>query len=400
MKISKNLFYFSLMLIFFNFSMLLNCMGVMILQLSNERQTYDGLGYLEIFKDVPIAIISIFSTLYIAKIGNLIAIRMALFISLLCCFALPFLEAFWFFKIWFALIGISFAISKIAVFSVLRNHSQSDTEFSKSMSAIESMFMLGVFLINISFSYLLSTDYHHLWKFGFWGIGVLIIVNLIMLLFSEKNNFLIKEKEEINSKVLFSIPKQSRWLHFIFFFLVFCVVFVEQSLSSWLPSFYKEHFKSSPSVALQSTAILALFSFLGRIFTSKNLQNYSWKNYILFFLINALILILITHILFNYYFSHSNFIMYIFPLIGFFLAPLYPVFNSQFLSKQSPESVKVNVSYINFFSSIGSSVGSYIMATIFQNKQSSHFLFFLSLILLIIFLLGYFFVKKIKTIQS
>ncbi len=58
-----------LRLTFFIFSMVLNCMGIVILQLSQENIGYDKLGFLEAFKDLPIAFISLFAVNFISKVG-------------------------------------------------------------------------------------------------------------------------------------------------------------------------------------------------------------------------------------------------------------------------------------------------------------------------------------------
>ena len=58
----------NLMLSFIVFSMLLNSMSVIILQLSqNQQYSYTGLGLLEFFKDIPIALVSVFLVDFIKK---------------------------------------------------------------------------------------------------------------------------------------------------------------------------------------------------------------------------------------------------------------------------------------------------------------------------------------------
>ena len=111
----------SLMLSFIVFSMLLNSMSIIILQLSqNALHTYTGLGILEFFKDIPIALVSIFLVDYIKKKSYYLSLAFALFICTVCSFSIPFLTEFWFLKIWFILIGISFSIGKICVFSIIK----------------------------------------------------------------------------------------------------------------------------------------------------------------------------------------------------------------------------------------------------------------------------------------
>jgi len=73
-----------LKLTFLIFSMVLNCMGIIILQLSEAKITYEKLGFLESFKDLPIAFISLFAVNFISKIGTKKALIMALTIVGIC----------------------------------------------------------------------------------------------------------------------------------------------------------------------------------------------------------------------------------------------------------------------------------------------------------------------------
>ena len=170
-KINLNV---NLMLSFIVFSMLLNSMSVIILQLSqNQQHSYTGLGMLEFFKDIPIALVSIFMVDYIKKRSYYSSLSIALIICTLCSFTIPFVSEFWFLKIWFILIGISFSIGKICVFSIIKNISDNEKDFSKTMSKTEAAFMLGVFIVNIEFAIILNSDYKDYWKFGFWLVGII-----------------------------------------------------------------------------------------------------------------------------------------------------------------------------------------------------------------------------------
>ena len=107
---------------FLIFSMVLNCMGIVILQLSDTQVSYNKLGLLEAFKDLPIAFVSLFAVNFIHRLGNKKSLLIALFIVGVCCSILPFLQDFWFFKIWFSIIGICFGMAKIAVYGLIRNN--------------------------------------------------------------------------------------------------------------------------------------------------------------------------------------------------------------------------------------------------------------------------------------
>ena len=268
MASSKTSIGIGLILSFIVFSMLLNSMSVIILQFSQEnQQSFTGLGVLEFFKDIPNAIISIFLVEYIKKYSYNKALAYALILSAICSFSIPFLNAFWFLKVWFVLIGISFSIGKICVFSIIKNIAKNENEFSSIMSRTESSFMLGVFLVNMEFALILNSEYKDFWKFGFWFVGIIAVIGVILLLKSKFNlNPQFEGEQEdfpINWKSLLK-P------HFLLFYaIIFLIVFAEQIFNSWLPTFYKRNLNTDSFFALQSSAFLALFSFGGRLIASK-----------------------------------------------------------------------------------------------------------------------------------
>lgn len=77
-------------------------------------------------------------------------------------------------------------------------------------------------------------------------------------------------------------------------------------------------------------------------------------------------------------------------MIGLFLAPLFPLYNSEILNKVPKEKTHLLVSIVVICSSLGSSVGSLYMAVIFHKDVSNFFPLFILLPLLIIFGLTFF----------
>jgi hypothetical protein len=67
-------------------------MGLIILQLADTNITYGELGFLESFKDLPIAFISLFAVSFINKTGAKKALILALAIVGFCSCLLPFVE--------------------------------------------------------------------------------------------------------------------------------------------------------------------------------------------------------------------------------------------------------------------------------------------------------------------
>jgi len=357
-----------LKLTFLIFSMVLNCMGIVILQLSEAKITYEKLGFLESFKDLPIAFISLFAVNFISKIGTKKALIIALIIVGICASVLPFVEVFWFYKVWFAIIGTCFAIGKICVFGIIRNNISDEKSLAKMMNSVEASFMIGIFVVNTGFGWLISSKYSEFWKFGFLSISVICAVTIF--LFSKLN---ISEPQKTNKESIISeLSKLVNPVIIAFLGVIFFIVFVEQGFNSWLPSYYKNHLKVNSFFALQATSFLALFSYAGRIATANIIQRFSLSSY--YTLCISLIISVLLIILGIQYFDsvNSKALLFLFPVIGLFLAPLYPVINSKMIAQVNKEKINLFTSLIVIFSSLGSSVSSIIMSLLF-GKQLLNF---------------------------
>ena len=365
---------------FLIFSMLLNSMGVIILQLS-EKVSYKGLGVLESFKDIPMAIMSLYCVHLIAKTGNKNALIFSLLFILASCIALPLVDKFWFFKIWLSIVGISFALAKISVFSIIKNNFK-DQHLSSAISSVDASFMFGIFFVNIGFGTLLTSSYAEYWKFGFWVIALLSIITLMMLWYT-------KIDEERTSEIE---KKRDDWRFFLkpkivyFFIIVFFMVFVEQSFNSWLPSFFRNNLKINSYFALQASAFLALFSFFGRLITSRLILRIHWFRFVLICLCIVFVILGVCQTIISYFYEDFKFsLIFIIPLIGLFMAPLFPLYNSEVLNNVPKEKTHLLVSIVVIFSSLGSSVGSLYMAVIFYKNVSNFYPLFILFPLLIIF---------------
>ena len=370
-----------LKLTFLIFSMVLNCMGIVILQLSEANITYEKLGFLESFKDLPIAFISLFAVNFISKTGTKKALISALIIVGICSCLLPFVEDFWFYKVWFAIIGTCFAVGKICVFGIIRNNISDEKSLAKMMNSVEASFMIGIFIVNTGFGWLISSRYSEYWKFGFLSISVLCAVTIF--LFSKLN---ISETQKTDSKNLISeLSVFVKPATVVFLFVIFFIVFVEQGFNSWLPSFYKNHLNVNSFFALQATSFLALFSYAGRTLTANIIQRFSLSRYYilcLFLIIGVLIIILGI----QYFDSvNSSIILFLFPVIGLFLAPLYPVINSKMIAQIDKEKINLFTSLIVIFSSLGSSLSSIIMAVLFEKRLLNYYPMYILLAVCVLF---------------
>ncbi|KPE51108.1 MFS transporter [Chryseobacterium indologenes] len=357
-----------LKLTFLIFSMVLNCMGLVILQLS-EDISYEKLGFLESFKDLPIAFISLFAVNFIGKTGTKKALITALVIVGTCSCLLPFIEDFWFYKVWFAIIGTCFAIGKICVFGIIRNNISDEKSLAQTMNSVEASFMIGIFVVNMGFGWLISSQYSEFWKFGFLSIALLSAVTLFLF-----SRLTISEAKKTETKGI--ISELSGFVNPVtiaFLGVIFFIVFVEQGFNSWLPSFYKNHLKVDSFFSLQATSFLALFSYAGRTATANIIQRFSLSKYYL--LCIGLIMAVLTLIVgIQYSISeNSGILVFLFPVIGLFLSPLYPVVNSKMIAQIDKDKINLFTSLIVIFSSLGSSVSSIIMSLLFGKELLNYY---------------------------
>ncbi len=361
---SQKTSHYPLILVFLIFSMLLNCMGIMILQFADQKISFQGLGFLESFKDLPIAIASLFAVRYINRFGSKYALLFTVGFVAICCLSVPFIGRFWIMKIWFVLIGLSFAVGKISTFSLLRSN-YGKKQLAQVMNEVEASFMLGIFLVNMGFGWLLGSSFKEYWMFGFWMIALISILTFILLW-----RMPYKEIEETRET-----QKSNAWIDFlthidrrtvVFLLIMLLIVFVEQCLNSWLPTFYKGHFKVSSQFALQSTAFLALFSFVGRYLTSKLIHRFSWYKYVWSCLLLLGLMLVTMYLFVNFSPQHNLFLIYLIPAIGLFLAPLYPILNAQMLLHYESKRVNNLISALVVFSSLGSALGSIYISWAFH----------------------------------
>ncbi|MBK1896328.1 MFS transporter [Chryseobacterium paridis] len=382
-----------LKLTFLIFSMVLNCMGIIILQLSEAKITYEKLGLLESFKDLPIAFISLFAVNFISKIGTKKALIFSLIIVGVCSSVLPFAKVFWFYKLWFAIIGTCFAIGKICVFGIIRNNIYDEKSLTKTMSNVEASFMIGIFVVNTGFGWLISSQYSEYWKFGFIAISLLSAITIY--LFSRLE--IAEPKKSADMKDLFS--DLSGFINpsiFVFLAVVFSIVFVEQSFNSWLPSFYKNHLKVNSFFALQASSFLALFSYLGRTVTANIIHRFPLSRYYVYCL-SSILLVLSVILGIQYFDSEdSKAILFLFPIIGLFLSPLYPVINSKMIVKIDKEKTNLFTSLIVIFSSLGSSVSSIVISLLFENQLLSYYPLYILFIVSVLFSISLIYFRLIK----
>ena len=150
------------------------------------------------------------------------------------------------------------------------------------------------------------------------------------------------------------------------------------------------------------TIILFLSIALGRYISSRLVKKISWFIILAFCLVGAACMVIFvlphTHDIKAAKINSLKdvpVIAYVFPLIGLFFAPIYPLVNSFVLSNTEKTLHSPMASLLVFFSAIGGTLGSRLVGYLFKHIGGQK-AFYFSLIPLTILLLCIFFFYKMK----
>jgi fucose permease len=380
----------ALFLNYFVFAFLLNSVGTVILQVQRSMDISKGsASILEGFKDIPIAIASFILASFLPKIGLKKSMLLGLAFVTIFCFITPFTNGFWYFKILFLVVGVSFALIKIAVFATIGLITNNQKEHGSFMGILEGVFMGGILLGNIVFSFFIddanpkSNDWLNMyWFMG--GVSLLAFLVLFVSKLDESQARLEKRKfsEDFKEMILLIVKP----LTLIFIISIFLYVLIEQSFQTWFPTFYTDIIHAPASMAIQAAAVLGGAFMIGRFLGGFILNKVKWIYLLTFCLTAAGILIVLVLPLAEssateglIAWTNAPLVVYLMPLIGFFLAPVYPTINSTILSSLPKHMHSSMAGLIVVFSALGGTTGSLITGNVFQQYDGAT-AFYLSLI--------------------
>ena len=200
-------------------------------------------------------------------------------------------------------------------------------------------------------------------------------------------------------KEMFKLLKKP--LIWVFAAFAFLYVMTEQGIMTWLPTFNKETLTLNSKLATQMAVLLMLCIALGRFLTSILAKHIKWIYIAVPSVIMAVIVVLMVLPLAADVeprnvetFSDLPAVSYLFPLIGLFLAPLYPLVNSTVLTSVDKSIHSSLAGILTFFSAIGGTVGSLAIGNLFDSLGGDK-VFYLSLIPFGIIFLLFFIINKL-----
>lgn len=386
----------SLLLTYFVFAILLNSVGTVILQVIHTYQiTKEAASVLEGFKDIPIAVVSFIIASYLPRLGYKTALQIALALVTLACIAMPLLPAFWTTKLLFLTVGASFALVKVSVYASIGVVTETKAEHASLLNFIEGGFMLGVLSGYWLFSAFMdpAAPQSSGWLQVYWLLALLCAANLALLSSTPFPKLLLPPTQPLKQDFIAMLQLVYKPLVFVFVLSAFLYVLIEQGIGSWLPTFNNEVLALPNQISVQLTSIFAASLALGRILAGVILKKMSWYWLLNSCLAAMALLILLTlpltrNIVHNADVSlfSAPLAAYLFPLIGLFMAPIYPVINSVMLSALPKVQHAPMTGLIVVFSALGGTTGSMVTGYTFANfdGQTAFYLCLLPLSLLVL----------------
>ena len=395
----------ALFLIYFVFAILLNSVGTVILQvIGNYGVSKSGASILEAFKDLPIAVVSFLVASFLPRIGYKNAILAALALVACACVAMPLVPSFWTTKLLFLCVGVAFALVKVSVYSTLGLIATDRKHHASIMNTLEGVFMVGVLSAYWIFGYFIDSGNaaSQSWLQVYWVLAVLGAATFALVLltpFDESTAQLPEGRsrwEDFTAMIrLFFKP-----LVCVFVLTAFLYVLIEQSVGTWLPTFNNEILKLPTAMSVQVTSIFAGCLAIGRLSAGVIMRRMNWYPFMNICVIGMAAMVLValplTHDIVAdpaVTWSSAPLATFLFPLIGLFMAPIYPGINSVMLSSLPKNQHSSMTGLLVIFSALGGTTGSFVTGYVFGNA-SGHLAFYLTLVPISLVLVTLFIFKR------
>ncbi len=377
----------SLFFNYFVFAILLNSSGIAITQVQNNfGVSSSAASWIDPCKDFSIAILSFIVASFILRIGYKNAMLIALGVVAAACFVIPNVPGFLAIKLLFVVVGASFALIKMSVYSTIGIITTDSKAHIRFMNFIESFFTVGNFALYFIFSFFIDNAHPEstAWLKSYYLIGGIAIVAFLLLLSSTLDESSVQKTAAKGSANFFEMfTLMAKPIIVAFLCAAFFYVLIEQSIQNFLPTFNQKVLKLPNALSIQMGSILAGSYALGRFLAGVVLKKIHWFYVLITCLVLAAAMVIVAMPLAkNVTISadagwfNAPLAAYIFPLIGLFLAPIYPSINSAILSSLPKEKHGLMSGLIIVFSAVGGTAGSLITGAIFDSYDGQTAFYF------------------------
>jgi FHS family glucose/mannose:H+ symporter-like MFS transporter len=380
----------ALVLTYMLFAVLLNSVGTVILQsIVTFGVDKPRASLLEACKDLTIAGSSFIVASFLPALGFRRALMLALAMVGGACLLMPIYPSFHTAEFLFVCVG------SIGLLTADK------TAHSRLTNLIEGLFMIGVLLGGWLFSAFIDpvAPANPRWFHVYWVLAGLAGSLMALLGTAQLDESAAHSAGKAAAEESFAhrFRLLARPLVYCFLISAFLYVLIEQTFATWLPTFNREILKLPNTMSIQLASMLAGATAIGRIGAGLVLRRVPW-----FVLLNLCVLamgllVALTLPLASSVVAHPGVgwfnapvAAYVIPLIGLFMAPIYPVINSVALSSLPKPLHAAMTGLIVVFSALGGALGSRITAVVFSRFDGIYAFYFsllpMALLLLALFL--------------
>ena len=392
----------SLYINYFVFAILLNSVGIVILKSQNVYGVDEvDASILEAFKDLSIMFTSFLIASFLPRIGYKKGMLGALALVAIACMVMYFGNSFASAKILFLMVGVSFGVIKVAVYSAIGLVTDGPKEHNSLMSNIEGFFMFGIALAYFLFPAFNSESNPDAWLNVYCLLAGLVLVAFLLLTrakFDEGEELPGNNLAEDFTQMLSLIAKL---LVIVFVIAAFLFVMIEQGIMTWLPTFNNKVLNLPENVAIMMASILAVSLGVGRILAGQLTKKFPWERVLFICIVGAMaIVVFVLPKAVNAEISGVEtladvpLIGYAFPIVGLFIAPIYPLLNSVVLSALPKKLHSPMSGLIIIFSALGGTLGSRIIGILFKELGADQ-AFSYTLVPMVLLMIAIFFLKKL-----
>lgn len=392
----------SLYINYFVFAILLNSVGIVILKSQNVYGVDEvDASSLEAYKDLSIMFASFIIASFLPRIGYKKGMLGALLFVTLGCIQMYFGNSFVSAKVLFFIVGVSFGVVKVAVYSAIGLVTNGQSEHNSLMSNIEGFFMFGIALAYFLFPAFNVEGDPDAWLNVYWVLAALSLMAFLLLTRAKFDQSYDAPGAGLLKDFMQMIKLIIQVLVIVFVAAAFLFVMIEQGIMTWLPTFNNKVLNLPENVAIMMASILAISLGIGRVLAGQMAKRFSWVT-----ILTVCILISMAIVLFVLpkavnadigvveTLADVPLIGYAFPIVGLFIAPIYPLLNSAVLSALPKRLHSPMSGLIIIFSALGGTLGSRIIGILFQNLGADQ-AFSYTVIPMAALLIALFFLKKL-----
>ena len=367
--------------------LLMNSVGTVILQsISQFGVSKSHAATLEACKDLSVVVASFLFAASLPRFGFRRAEIVVMAIICIACLLMPQANAFWANQLMFVVVGLCFGVAKVATYSSIGLLRPDPEGHASLTSLIEGCFMVAILIGIWMFGWFIGEDGAGTsWLRVYYVIAALCVV-AILLWSTAKLDETGAQADGIPGSQMDMVRLAMLPAVIAFLLAIFLYVLIEQGIGSWLPTFNNEilHLPSAMSVQVSSIFVAALA--VGRLGASGLVKRIGWLKLLLACLVAMALLVILTlpttqdlkPVPITSWFD-APIAAYIFPLIGMFMAPIYPIVCSVMLSALPREKHAAMVGLMVIFSALGGTIGSLLTGLTFQHL-SGQTAFYLTLV--------------------